>query len=98
MIRGAMTPEQRRGIADMLRRFTGLIADFAALSSILDVYEQRGEPPRDWRAFWTEMQGSEEYQASLKFFAPLLDAIEQATSDSALIALLYEVSKVPKSN
>ena len=66
-----MTPDHARGVTEFLRKYIRLIADFNALSSTLDTYENRGEPPHDWRAFWADLQTSDEYQGAIQAFEPL---------------------------
>jgi hypothetical protein len=92
-----MTPEEQKGIAEFIRKYVVLVADLSALTAMLDAHaERKKHVPQNWRDEWNEMQKGEDYQVVLQLYDPLLSAIRQARSDAALIALLHQASKAPK--
>jgi len=73
-----MTPEERRGIAEFLKKYTGLIADFNVLYALLEAYESHRKVPSNWKKEWADLQQGPEYEAALKAFQPLIDGVERA--------------------
>jgi len=88
----AMTPEQQRGIAEFLKKYVALIADFSVLHSILASFEREEKPPLGWERLWHELQQESEYKQTLKFFEPLVSAVEKAKNETELIAFLHKLS------
>jgi hypothetical protein len=93
-----MTPEQRKGVVEFLRKFVRLTADFTALVSIVNEYEKNREIPLNWQNAWSDLQKSEEYKASIGLYEPLFVAAERATSETDLIALIHKISETPQPN
>jgi len=93
-----MTPEQQRGIADFLKKYITLIADFAVLHSLLTEFERQGKPPNGWEGMWHQMQQEPEYKDLAALIQPIVDAIEKAKTETELIGLLHKLSDTPRPN
>ena len=88
-----MTDHQRKAFARHVRRHAQLIADFTALTSLLDSYEQEGRPPEQWKKIFGEIRNSDTYRAILAEFEPLITSLESSSDDAGLIELLQEISE-----
>lgn len=94
----SVTREEQADIAELMRRYVTLIADFAALCSLLQAYEAEGRPPVDWQRELSELQRDPAYQSKLRQFDGLLAAIGHAKSDREVIVILSQVAQVPQTN
>jgi hypothetical protein len=94
IIRGAMTNEQKKALARVMRRFAELCADRPALIALLDSYaEQKVLVPKDWqKRHLAPIQQSDDYRKVLAEFEPLILELEGGIGDEEMIALFEKIS------
>lgn len=88
-----MTPDEKRTLAALLRRFFTLMADRRALISLLKSFEADGRIPPEWREDFVALQQSPEYGALLEANAPMILRLEEAAEIDELIPMIQKLSE-----
>lgn len=88
-----MTDTEQKLIAEMMRKQLQLITDLSLLQSLLDGFEMRQRPPRQWRQELYKMRQSPECQAAHQSYEVLIAAFELSGDAKTLAQWLQKISE-----
>ena len=87
-----MNAEEKHNLIELLREVMILRAETSALANILDVAEETGKVPVNWRSILKETRSTHVYRNVSEQYKHLFQHIEQACDDAEIEELLRRIA------
>lgn len=88
-----MEPNEKRALAQLMRRFVRLLADRRALMTLLKETESEGIISDAWRDRFEQLQQTPEYSAILEAYEPMILRLEEGADLDEVMPLFQKISE-----
>jgi len=88
-----MKPDEKRAVAQLMRRLTIFIAERRALITLLKQAEAEHRPPGNWKADLAALQETPQYHAVLEANEPMIVQLEEGAEIDEVMSLFLKLNE-----